>query len=274
MAKQTEGYMGGFSGRLGPAVGYLWRGKWCLRSHNPHPRNPRTERQTLHREMFKREVQLAASMRWAVNLGLRDEAYRLGMTSYNLFVHLNQAAFGIEERRTATEEGGEVTESFFRVDYSRLRLCTGQLAKPLFDSPELVDGNTVRVRFGRGDGEMRCGNFDSVYLYAYCPDLGKGYLAAPVYRNARRVAVALPDIFEGCEVHLYGMACNEAGEWCETVYVGCVGGTETEAEASPLPGADGEAVEPETVDGGGHEGVTSHRAVPGFPNSDRETEFG
>ena len=72
MARQTAGFMGGFHGRLGPAVGYMWRGVWCVRSYNPHPRNPRTEAQTAHREMFKREVQLASYMSWAVNLGFKE----------------------------------------------------------------------------------------------------------------------------------------------------------------------------------------------------------
>ena len=113
MAKQTAGFMGGFHGRLGPAVGYMWRGQWCVRSYNPYPRNPRTEAQTAHREMFKREVQLASAMSWAVNLGFRDLAYEMHMTSYNLFVHLNQHAFSMEysstnaERRSPSPKVGE-----------------------------------------------------------------------------------------------------------------------------------------------------------------------
>lgn len=29
MAKQTAGYLSGFSGKLGTAVGYMWNEKWC-----------------------------------------------------------------------------------------------------------------------------------------------------------------------------------------------------------------------------------------------------
>ena len=54
MAKQSGGYLGGFSGKLGTAVGYMWNGKWCLRAHNPMVRNPRTEAQTEHREQIGR----------------------------------------------------------------------------------------------------------------------------------------------------------------------------------------------------------------------------
>ena len=60
MAKQSEGYLGGFSGRLGPAVGYMWNGKWCLRSHQQFVHNPRTAAQVEHRELFKQQVQLVS----------------------------------------------------------------------------------------------------------------------------------------------------------------------------------------------------------------------
>ena len=60
MAKQQNGYLGGYSGRLGPVVGYLWRGKWCLRAKPGKVRNPRTDRQQSHRHLFKAMVQFAS----------------------------------------------------------------------------------------------------------------------------------------------------------------------------------------------------------------------
>ena len=123
MAKQTAGFMGGFHGRLGPAVGYMWRGQWCVRSYNPYPRNPRTEAQTAHREMFKREVQLASAMSWAVNLGFRDLAYDMHMTSYNLFVSVNQHAFSL-------------VDGVFTVDWASLRLGLGDV--PPVESPRMT----------------------------------------------------------------------------------------------------------------------------------------
>ena len=213
MAKQTAGFMGGFIGRLGPAVGYMWRGRWCVRSYNPAPRNPRTEAQTAHREMFKREVQLAASMRWAVNLGFRELSYDNGMTPYNMFVHMNQEAFSLQD-------------GVFTVDYSALHLCSGTLAGVAFGVTERGDDNVLTVTFDRDGSGLRSGYYDSVYVYAYCPDRADGFLAAPVYRRTRKTTVALPDGFAGHEVHLYGIVVSDDGEWSETVYGGCVGNGE------------------------------------------------
>ena len=227
MAKQTTGYMGGFSGKLGPAVGYMWRGVWCVRSHNPAPRNPRTKAQTAHREMFKREVQLAAAMRWAVNLGFRDLAYDMHMTPYNLFVHLNQGAFGLED-------------GVFTVDCGRLCLCTGPRAGVAFGAPEWTADNVLSVGFGKDASGRPAAAYDKVYLYVWCPDLERGFLAAPVYRRTKRVSVALPDDYVGREVHLYGMVCSEDGQWSETVYAGSLTLVERAYEND----------EPEATDGG------------------------
>ncbi|MBR1765409.1 MAG: hypothetical protein IJ745_00030 [Bacteroidales bacterium] len=207
MAKQSGSYMGGFSGRLGPAVGYQWNGKWCLRARPQAVRNPRSEKQTEHREMFKREVQLAAQMRWAVVKALTPMAREAGMTSYNLFVSLNQAAFSL-------------VDGVFTVDYSRLVLSTGTAAPVAMESAECKEDGIVEVKFDKNPLHLVAGAHDSVYLYAYCPAAERGYLAAPVYRNAKRMAAVLPESFEGQRVELYLMVEDGRGRWSETAYGG------------------------------------------------------
>ena len=114
MAKQTVGYLGGFQGTLGPAIGYMWNGKWCVRSKPGVVRNPRTPEQVAQREMFKREVQLAADLGETVVRTMRDMSREMGMTSYNLFVHVNQHAFSL-------------VDGVFTVDWRNLRLGLGDV---------------------------------------------------------------------------------------------------------------------------------------------------
>lgn len=210
MAKQEAGFLGGFSGRLGPAVGYMWNGKWCLRSYRRDVANPRTEAQVAHREMFKQEVQLAARLRWAVNTALRNAARDEGMTSYNLFVKLNQHAFSL-------------CDNLLQVDYSALRLSVGRVA-PVEPGPaEWSADNVLSVGFGRGSGR----GLDYVYLYIYVPTLGSGFLSSPVYRHDKRITLSLPDEYAGHEAHLYLMAQSADGSWSETAYAGCVRFDET-----------------------------------------------
>ncbi|MBP5527841.1 MAG: hypothetical protein J6X79_05235 [Bacteroidales bacterium] len=216
MAKQTGGHLGGFSGKLGTVVGYMWRGRWCVRAHNPYPANPRTPRQVEHREMFRQEVQLAATMRAAVNKGFKEVSYELGMTPYNLFVHLNQHAFSLNE-------------GIFTVDYSALRLSTGPLQEAVYGAPEWTADNVLTVRFEGGSGRWN----DYVRLYVYCPEWSTGILTAPVYRKDKKVSVMLSDMFVGREVHVYGLVSNDEGLWAETTYVGSLVCDETAEDNEP-----------------------------------------
>ena len=232
MAKQTAGFMGGFHGRLGPAVGYMWRGQWCVRAYNPAPRNPRTPEQVAHREMFKREVQLASHMSWAINLSFKEVSYNMGMTPYNLFVHLNQHAFSLVERdqsganqhafslvgrdQSGANQPNEVVDGIFTVDYRKLILSTGPLQEAVYEAPEWTSDNVLTVKLGRSSGDRH----DYVRLYVYCPDLETGILTAPVYRKAKQISAMLPDRFAGREVHVYGLVYNDDGVWAETTYVG------------------------------------------------------
>ncbi len=209
MAKQYGSYLGGFSGKLGPAIGYMWNGRWCMRSRPAQVHNPRTEAQVAHRTAFKGEVQLAARMRWAVMQGLTASARELGMTAYNLFVSLNQPVFSLEAGQLA-------------VDWSRLQLSVGPVAPVKVESARVKDEMNLEVDFERNPLHMSCDAYDEVHLFVYSPAAGQGYLAAPVYRRQRKVSVMLPDSFAGSEVHIFMYVTDQQGRCSETAYGGMV----------------------------------------------------
>ena len=208
MAKQTEGFLGGFNGRLGPVVGYRWKGIWCMRSQSRVVNNPRTEAQQAHRALFKAEVQLAGRMRWALNIGLKLPADELNLTPMNLFVKGNQQAFSSVEGR-------------FTVDYAALQVSAGPVA-PVAITEAVVDGdNILNIKFDKNPLRRSCGSHDNVYFWVYSEALQQGYLANPVYRRMQKAAVALPDMFFAggpTELHLYAFVQNEQGRCSETAY--------------------------------------------------------
>ena len=235
--------MGGFSGKLGTAVGYMWRGVWCIRAHNPFPANPRTPRQVEHREMFKHEVQLAASMRAAVNKGFKEVSYEMGMTPYNLFVHLNQHAFSLHE-------------GVFTVDYSALSLSTGPLQEAVYEASVWTADNVLTVKLARSVGRWN----DYVRLYVYCPELEEGLLTAPVYRDAKKISTMLPTMYAGREVHVYGLVSNDEGLWAETTYVGRLVCDETARESEQQ--AEGSAQQPVRPSAESRPTAINDRAIP------------
>ena len=203
MAKFSNGFMGPFSGKLGPAVGYTWNGKWCMRSYQKYVKNPRTEAQQAHRAMFKQEVQLAARMRQVIARTMTDPARELGMTAYNLFVKANQAAFAY-------------TDDTLVVDYPNLVLSFGDIAPVEAESLERTADNVLNVRFARGVGR---GN-DEVYLYVWVPDLQRGYMSSSVHRREKRLSVALPDEYAAHAIQAWLLVQGEEGGWSDSAYCG------------------------------------------------------
>ncbi len=209
MAKFENGYMGGFSGKLGSAIGYMWNGKWCLRSRPAQVSNPRTEAQQEHRAAFREQVRLAARLRWVLLQSMTEPARAAGMTAYNLFVSLNQHAF--------STVGGEL-----KVDYQSLVLSMGPVAPVQASQVVATGGSRLEVDFERNPLHQQCDAYDAVHLYVYSPSLGQGYLAAPVYRRQKKVSVLLPEQFEGSEVHIYLYVSDQQGRCSETTYGGCL----------------------------------------------------
>lgn len=207
MARQENGYLGGFSGKLGPAVGYQRYGVWYLRAKPRMVNNPRTEAQQEHRAMFKEEVQLAARMRWAVNTGMTAVARQMRLTAQNLFVKANQHCFS-------------VVDGAFTVDYSGLSVSAGPVAPVALGEATVDDAGVLTVPFEKNPCGMPARAYDSVFLWVYCAELGEGYLASPVYRRTQSVSLLLPDGFAGRALHLYAFVQDDQGRCSATAY-GC-----------------------------------------------------
>ena len=207
MATIKQGIVGGFSGAVGPVVGYQWRGRWCMRSRPPFVRNPRTERQQQHRMMFKEEVLLASRMKWVLRESFAELSLDEGLTPCNFFIRENQHAFSWEAGSLA-------------VDWSSLRLSMGPVAPVSFGVPQVEEETLLTICFEKNPLHVRADAYDKVYLYVYCPEAADGYLAAPVYRKTQRISVVLPHVYAGKEVQLWGLVQDEQGRWSESIYIG------------------------------------------------------
>ena len=176
-----------------------------MRSHPRAVRNPRTEAQQEHRQMFKEEVQLASRMNWVLKESFNALSLAEGLTPCNFFIRENQHAFAWSDERLT-------------VDWASLRLSMGPVAPVAFGVPELTE-ETLTVAFEKNPLHVRADAHDKVYLYVYCPEAEQGYLAAPVYRHTQRVSVVLPRTFAGRELHLWGLVEDRQGRWSESVYI-------------------------------------------------------
>ncbi len=217
MARQENGFIGGYAGSLGPVIGYNWRGRWCVRSKPARVHNPRTDRQQSHRQLFKAMVQFASLHGHVLRVGMRQAALAEGMTEQNLFVKLNSQSFSM-------------VDGVAEVDYSDLVFSSGPVAPVAFGAPVVDERQVLTVSFEKNPLHQRASADDTVYLYVCCPSVGGALLSAPVYRRTGCVSMMLPDEWVGQEVYVYGFVTDYAGRASQTLYAGADGVAEPDAE--------------------------------------------
>ena len=219
MAKTPQGILGPFYGKLGPAVGFSWKGRMCVRSYTPHIRDPRTPLQLEQRTRFTSMIRFAQQAVHAIRLGYKPLGMRLQITEGNCFTKRNTDLFGMADGRVV-------------VDYSHIRLSEGALEPVAFATPHGEDGGRVRIAYDTSTEVRHTSPHDKVYLYAYCVDTAEGRLCGETQRADGEVTVELPATWDGAEVHLYGFCVGRKGEVSRTVYVGCVTGGEVTRTAT------------------------------------------
>ena len=208
MAKIEQGLLGALSGRVGPVVCYVNKGRAIIRSAPSTIRNPRTAKQQRGRSTFGAAASLARGMRAALEVGLRDVAQQI--SARNLFVSLNRDCISLVD--------GEAV-----VDYSRVRVAEGGLTGVVFGEVQQEEGCRLTVEFAPWAEQFdRTGRpSDYVYLYAYVPQWGEGVLSTPAQRLEQRVELTLPAYYSGSELQLYGFVWNRKNDASPSVWLGC-----------------------------------------------------
>lgn len=207
MGKMYQGALGGFSGKVGTVVGYMWRNRPCLRAYRRTINYPNTEQQQKQRDWFVSMVRFAAQANGALRMGFHQQSLDAQMTEGNYFVMKNKQHFH--------REGGEV-----KVDYARLKIAAGTAADVYFKDARFGQDETVAVDFDKNTMSLRASGDDSVYLYIYAPALGAGMLSAAAQRRSKQVALRLPSAWAGHEVHIYGFVVDKEGRASGSTYIG------------------------------------------------------
>ena len=228
MAKIDQGILGGFSGKVGPVVGCRLRGQWVVRAYRAHIADPRTPAQLEQRSRFALIIRSAQALLPAIRLGFAALARRRRITEGNCFSSINSPAF--------TVAAGEV-----QMDSSALRLSSGRVALPRFESPVLDAGGRLVVRFGSASGPRAAGA-DRICLVAFFPAQQMAAMASDARRSHGSASLVLPRHWLACEVHLYAFAVNKQGEASATAYLGTLRQAQAQhfacavADARPLVG--------------------------------------
>ena len=198
MSKNTQGYLGPQIGKLGPAVGFLWKGRNIYRSHNPFVRNPKTPAQVEARAKFKLLAQTARLLSPAINLGYAYKADAERNTTRALFTRDNYRLLSYDQGQPD-------------IDMTLLSLADGPLTPVAFGTPSLSD-LTLTVPIANSYSGIGCAlDSDRVHLLVANRTKDMAILVSAA-RTDTQLQAALPDTFTGTQVELYGFVTTSVTE--------------------------------------------------------------
>lgn len=186
---------------------YTWKGRECERAYFI-PKDPMTPAQMAHRQVFGAMSSLGAAMLQIAKIGLRGIAAERQTTEKNVFVRMNKQSVRLVD--------GEVV-----IDYPNLQVADGPLAPVAFGAPATDDGRLVRATF-TNTGDPAGYRFDYVILAAYVPQKRNCALSQPVYRSTGMAELLLPQVWTGCEAHIYGFCWDGDSNASPSCYLGTV----------------------------------------------------
>lgn len=197
MGKIEQGILGGFSGKVGPVVGYIRKGYAGIRAYRRH-RGPSTVEQQRIQLRFQKLTEMANPFASAYRTGLGKSAKGKDLSTYNAFIEKNFAAVSATPGLTTT------------VDYSKMILSEGKLPPVLFSRPDLTTPQTVAATFQSMLQVDETSGQDQVFLFVYCPSMDMGVMSAPAERSTERVSATVPAAWNGLEVHVWGFVMGNA----------------------------------------------------------------
>lgn len=207
MATYSLGINGPIIGKVGTVVGYIWKGRPCVRAYRRNIAFPNTPRQQSQHDWFVAMVRFASKAVPAIRLGLREGAKRAAMTEGNYFVR--------ENKRFFHNNNGSL-----EIDFPSLKISEGAASDVYFNHPVFEEGEILSVSFSKNSSLLRPSSEDSVYLFVYNPRLEDAFFSAPATRRSKQIHVRLPQQWAGDQIHIYGFVVDQEGKPSRTTYIG------------------------------------------------------
>ena len=202
MSKNSGGYMGIQIGKLGPAVGSMWKGRNVYRSYNPFVKNPRTPEQQLQRAKFSILTNLARVFSPASNYGFAYKAKAEGMTQRNIFIKLNKDAL-------------TYNDPDFVINYADIRCADGPVTPATFGTPTFADGKITVPVTSTMEGVGLALDNDRIALLAVLPNNGVSLFAEVDRAGATQLEIEVPAAYlsdENPTAELYGFTRTTVSE--------------------------------------------------------------
>lgn len=181
-------------GKLGPAVGVMWKGRNVYRSYNPFVKNPRTSEQQKQRTKFSILSNLARVFSPASNFGFAYKANSERIAQRNVFMKVNKDAL-------------TYSEPVFNINWDQIQCADGPVTPATFGTPTFANGKITIPITSTMEGVGLALDSDKVCVLAIVNG-GIVSLFAEVDRaGASQLEIDVPAAYladEGPSAELYG----------------------------------------------------------------------
>ena len=185
----NQGILGGFSGKVGPIVGFRWKSNYYIRARAAKVSNPRTPKQQEQRGKFATAFSFLKAIKPFIRIGYKE--FTQEKSAFN-------SAMSYTLKRAVTGSGKEI-----KIDFDRALVSMGTLM-PVFEGTATQNGNKVHFKWQDNSGMGNAEDTDIAMLLVYNKDEETAvYDTEATLRSARHAELQLPSDWQDDELIAY-----------------------------------------------------------------------
>ncbi|MGJ8592624.1 MAG: DUF6266 family protein [Aquaticitalea sp.] len=210
MATYSDGPLGGFSGKLGPVVGYKWRGMEVLRSAPEKPSKPATEAQLLQRRKFKDALTFLNPIS-----PLMTKTFRAFPSDKN----------GFESAKSYhLKEAMQINGSIWDIIYPKVLISAGSLRGLTDPNLQVASNETLRLQWINDSGQAMANTSDTLLFVMYLPTLNQFEVFKNVAsREVGHADIVYPSYYISLEAQCWASFGTATGsKYAVSTYLGAV----------------------------------------------------
>ena len=197
MGTINQGILGGFSGKVGPIVGFRWKSKYYIRARAAKVSNPRTPKQQEQRGKFATAFNFLKNIKPFIRIGYKE--FTRERSAFN-------SAMSYMLKRAVTGDGKDV-----KIDFDRVLVSTGSLM-PVFEGTATQDRDKMYFDWQDNSDMGNAESADIAMLLVYNKDKETAvYDTEAALRSDRHAELSLPSDWEGDELVAYLSFCSADG---------------------------------------------------------------
>ena len=193
----NQGILGGFSGKVGPIVGFRWKSNYYIRARAAKVSNPRTPKQQEQRGKFATAFSFLKAIKPFIRIGYKELTQ--DKSAFN-------SAMSYTLKRAVTGSGKEI-----RIDFNRVLVSMGTLM-PVFEGTATQDGNKMHFNWQDNSGTGNAEDTDIAMLLIYNKDKETAvYDTKTALRSSQHAELQLPSDWQDDELIAYLSFCSADG---------------------------------------------------------------